>query len=314
MTTTISDKISPKDGQLSNDACEAIAQRVHATLTVDSIEEAFVLDWELVRAGYAAGQQAGSTIGFAGLAEKIIRAFPSPITAPEPAWTKAGDALPPCRDEQLFIGVNSAGFAGVFNAVADIAGDVHCMFETAEESISVLSGLALWRPFNLPSLACGLEPSAEQAEPAIRVTRVDLTPEQEVGLRVKNAVSIPGFGESATGTKDRADAERLEWVLRRVSGSWLRAHLGAVGDTGDMAELRRLIDSQRQPARLTTPEMPMLPDWLLNAIGEYGMARTDRVSDVEIQHRWQELIRYIKRYAADCVSATTLPQPNEAKK
>lgn len=124
MTTTISDKISPKDGQLSNDACEAIAQRVHATLTVDSIEEAFVLDWELVRAGYAAGQQ----------------------------------------------------------------------------------------------------------------------------------------------------------------------------------------------ARKSTPQMPMLPDWLLNAIGEYGMARTDRVSDVEIQHRWQELIRYIKRYAADCVSATTLPQPNEAKK
>jgi len=115
-------------------------------------------------------------------------------------------------------------------------------------------------------------------------------------------------------TKDRADAERLEWMLRRVSGSWLRAHLGAVGDTGDMAELRRLIDSQRQPARKSTPQMPMLPDWLLNAIGEYGMARTDRVSDVEIQHRWQELIRYIKRYAADCVSATTLPQPNEAKK
>lgn len=81
----------------------------------------------------------------------------------------------------------------------------------------------------------------------------------------------------------------------------LRAHLGAVGDTGDMAELRRLIDSQRQPARKSTPQMPMLPDWLLNAIGEYGMARTDRVSDVEIQHRWEELIRYIKRYAADCV-------------
>lgn len=43
----------------------------------------------------------------------------------------------------------------------------------------------------------------------------------------------------------RPDAERLEWVLRRCAGSWLRAYLGLVSDTGDMDTLRMLIDANR---------------------------------------------------------------------
>lgn len=43
----------------------------------------------------------------------------------------------------------------------------------------------------------------------------------------------------------RPDAERLEWVLRRCAGSWLRAYLGVVSDTGDMETLRTLIDVNR---------------------------------------------------------------------
>jgi hypothetical protein len=43
----------------------------------------------------------------------------------------------------------------------------------------------------------------------------------------------------------------------------------------------------------------MLPDSLLNTIGEYGMARTDRVSQLEVTHRWQLLIAGIKAYASD---------------
>ena len=43
----------------------------------------------------------------------------------------------------------------------------------------------------------------------------------------------------------RADSERLEWVLRRCHGSWLRAYLGVANDTGDMDELRTLIDANR---------------------------------------------------------------------
>ncbi|OJW82847.1 MAG: hypothetical protein BGO66_02890 [Alicycliphilus sp. 69-12] len=43
----------------------------------------------------------------------------------------------------------------------------------------------------------------------------------------------------------RPDAERLEWVLRRCAGSWLRSYLGVVSDTGDMDTLRTLIDANR---------------------------------------------------------------------
>lgn len=43
---------------------------------------------------------------------------------------------------------------------------------------------------------------------------------------------------------------------------------------------------------------PPLPQSLLDLIGEYGLARTDGVSDVERLHRWQKLIEGIKAYAA----------------
>lgn len=71
-------------------------------------------------------------------------------------WTKASDQLPPCRDDQLYIGVNSAGFAGVFNAVTCIDGhggfrNVHCHYETAEESIDVMSDLSIWQTFTQPA-------------------------------------------------------------------------------------------------------------------------------------------------------------------
>lgn len=42
---------------------------------------------------------------------------------------------------------------------------------------------------------------------------------------------------------------------------------------------------------------PTLPQSLLDLIGDYGMARTDGVSDVERLHRWQLLIDGIKAYA-----------------
>ena len=42
----------------------------------------------------------------------------------------------------------------------------------------------------------------------------------------------------------------------------------------------------------------MLPHSLLNLISEYGLARIDRVGDVERIHRWELLIAGIKDYAA----------------
>lgn len=49
--------------------------------------------------------------------------------------------------------------------------------------------------------------------------------------------------------------------------------------------------------------LPTLPQSLLNTIGEYGMARTDRVSELEIQHRWLLLIVGIKDYTASVLDA-----------
>lgn len=55
----------------------------------------------------------------------------------------------------------------------------------------------------------------------------------------------------------------------------------------------------------TNPELPILPKSLLNTIGEYGMARTDRVTPIEITHRWEMLIAGIKDYAASVRDAAT---------
>lgn len=80
---------------------------------------------------------------------------PSPPEGMVGGWTKASQQLPPCRDDQLYVGINTAGFAGVFNAVADIAGYVHCMYETPEETIDVMSSLDIWQPFTPPTTSAG---------------------------------------------------------------------------------------------------------------------------------------------------------------
>ena len=74
----------------------------------------------------------------------------APSTPASDGWINVKDQLPPCRDDQDYIGINSAGFAGIFNAVADIAGNVYCMMETAEDSVSIMSDLSIWKPFIRP--------------------------------------------------------------------------------------------------------------------------------------------------------------------
>ena len=59
------------------------------------------------------------------------------------------------------------------------------------------------------------------------------------------------------------------------------------------------------PSPSTAPEVaelpapPTLPRYLLDMIGEYGMARTDSLGQLEVQHRWEILIGGIKRYASE---------------
>lgn len=51
------------------------------------------------------------------------------------------------------------------------------------------------------------------------------------------------------------------------------------------------------------PQPPTLPRTLLATIGEYGMARTDGLNELEIQDRWIALIDGIKTYAIDYARA-----------
>lgn len=52
------------------------------------------------------------------------------------------------------------------------------------------------------------------------------------------------------------------------------------------------------------PGLPTLPQPLLDAIGEYGLARTDGVSEIERVHRWEVLISLVKDYAGAIQLAT----------
>ena len=92
-------------------------------------------------------RQAGETPG-----QKLAQ-LKAELASLQESWIAVHDLLPPCRKQQLYIGINSNGYAGVFNAIADVAGDVHCMYETPEGTADVLSGLVLWRAFTPPSTA-----------------------------------------------------------------------------------------------------------------------------------------------------------------
>jgi hypothetical protein len=60
-------------------------------------------------------------------------------------------------------------------------------------------------------------------------------------------------------------------------------------------------------------KMPRLPNELLDLMSEYGMARTDGVSDVERLARWARLIDGIKGYAAAALAAQPSPAAVERK-
>lgn len=56
---------------------------------------------------------------------------------------------------------------------------------------------------------------------------------------------------------------------------------------------------------------PTLPQYLLDLIGEYGMARTDGLDDIGRTYRWELLIDGIKRYAKDATLSQPASEPAE---
>ena len=104
----------------------------------------------------------GGGVKYHAMIHKALPAGTKLYTHPSPpegmaGWTKASEQLPPCRDDQFYIGINTAGFAGVFNAVRVVNGNTYCLMEVAEESVSIMSDLDIWKPFNPPTSAEGVE-------------------------------------------------------------------------------------------------------------------------------------------------------------
>lgn len=97
----------------------------------------------------------------------------------------------------------------------------------------------------------------------------------------------------AERTQDEADAlaDLRKAVQAGASDDWL------------LGFIRGYPFARRTPvadgAAVDLPPLPTLPRYLLDMIGEYGMARTDSIGQLEVQHRWEILIGGIKQYAAD---------------
>lgn len=72
---------------------------------------------------------------------------------------------------------------------------------------------------------------------------------------------------------------------------------GAVNQFAGYPKVAGALPDEARDAAL--PPLPRLPRWLLDTIGEYGMARTDTVGQLEVQHRWEQLIAGIKKYASE---------------
>lgn len=95
---------------------------------------------------------------WAGYEAQPLYSHPSPQEGMA-VWTKASKQLPPCRDDQDYIGINTAGFAGIFNAVRLIDGNTYCVMETAEELVSIMSDLDIWKPFIRPPIPAAPGPA-----------------------------------------------------------------------------------------------------------------------------------------------------------
>jgi hypothetical protein len=57
------------------------------------------------------------------------------------------------------------------------------------------------------------------------------------------------------------------------------------------------------PQDVAVPSLPTLPQGLIDRIGRYGLARTDKLGEIERIHLWQTLIDGIKSYATEQILA-----------
>jgi len=121
--------------------------------------------------------------------------------------------------------------------------------------------------------------SPEEASYAARKLLRDLLTSEERGRGINEAGRLIG-----RYSDDAAALAALPLALKEEAGTDF-FHLTSAGQS-------------------SASTMPTLPQSLLNTIGEYGLARTDGVGEIERMHRWELLIVGIKEYAAAQVEAS----------
>lgn len=64
------------------------------------------------------------------------------------------DGHPPCDSETIFVGINSSGYCGCFNATTpsiEQKQEINCWYETAEDTARVMEDLLWWKLLEMPS-------------------------------------------------------------------------------------------------------------------------------------------------------------------
>lgn len=94
-----------------------------------------------------------------------------------------------------------------------------------------------------------------------------------------------------------AAQEVAEETHKKLAGYKPARHAAVDADVQKIERTIAAIQSAPERKALSDLDLPTLPQSLINLIGEYGMARTDGLNQLEVQHKWLSLIGGIKDYA-----------------
>lgn len=110
-------------------------------------------------------------------------------------------------------------------------------------------------------------------------------------------ITFEGPGRSVTIASKALAA--MDAVLRATPN-----HVNAAVDMVGVAPAAPAVQAVGEPGN-----MPILPQHLLNIIGDYGLARTDGLNELDRIDLWEKLIRAIKTYAWACQPDAPAIQP-----
>jgi hypothetical protein len=120
-----------------------------------------------------------------------------------------------------------------------------------------------------------------------------------------------GYAKAAEESAQRIAG--LEATVEREHKGMLAWKKTVEEKDAEIIKLRKEVSGIPASQSLPSNKRHVLPDSLLNLIGEYGMARTDGVGELEVLHRWETLIRGIKDYAQVLQSIQSPPAPQSGK-